>query len=92
LSETITGQLQNAARHIAELEMQLVEFWQSNAIPRPPLCGAYSIFAAMRSFSGITAVENHTGNIGNLLMLNVISKFSAGIPSAYAADNSPNSS
>jgi hypothetical protein len=35
---------------------------------------------------------NHTGNNGNRLMLKVISKFSAGIPSAYAADSSPNSS
>jgi putative addiction module killer protein len=43
-------------------------------------------------FSGIAAVENHTGTNSNLLMLKVISKFSAGIPPAYAADNSPNSS
>jgi hypothetical protein len=34
----------------------------------------------MRLFSGIAAVENHTGNNGNLLMLKVISKFSADIP------------
>jgi hypothetical protein len=62
-----------------------------NRHPRLPLCGAYSIFAAMRLFSGIAAAENHTGTNGNLLMLKVISKSSAGIPSAYAADNSPNS-
>jgi hypothetical protein len=46
----------------------------------------------MRLFGGIAAVEIHTGNNGNLLMLKVLSEFSAGIPSAYAADNSPNSS
>ena len=43
-------------------------------------------------------VQRHIGgrkpyrNDGNRLMLKLISKFSAGIPSAYAADNSPNSS
>jgi hypothetical protein len=45
-----------------------------------------------RPEAGVQLAYNHTGNNGNRLMLKVISKFSAGIPSAYAADNSTDSS